>query len=153
MARSNSFVPTKEQRAIIETMAAYGMPHEKIALAIQNPGTKRPITAKTLRKACDYELTVGQAKAHAAVADTLFKLATGGGDWTKADVQALKWYTQSQMGFRPPAHEVKHEISYLDMSKLADEQIRQLEAILIAAGIDTTGSVGPAPSREAETRH
>lgn len=157
---NHPFTPTATHRAVVEAMCAYGAPHADIALMITNPENKnKPISLVTLRKHFKIELALGKIKAHAAVANTLFKLATGGGDWRKADVQAAKWYSISQMGWRSPPHVIEHtgkggeRLEYPDLSKLADDQIAQLRSLLLAAGVVAADSVGEGGSGDPATRH
>lgn len=71
MARPQ-FVPTNEQRGIVKSMAAMGIPHEQIALkiAVRSP--------KTLRKHFRQELDLGATEANYKVMSTLFQMATSG---------------------------------------------------------------------------
>ena len=73
-----AFQPTEEQRRQVEAMVGYGIREADIAKLIVNPQTHRPIDEKTLRLHFGDEIARGQVKANAAVAQTLFKLATGG---------------------------------------------------------------------------
>jgi hypothetical protein len=64
--------PTEEQRRLVKSMAAVGIPHEDIArkLRIHSP--------KTLRKHFRDELDLGMIDADYKVGKTLFEMATGG---------------------------------------------------------------------------
>jgi hypothetical protein len=64
--------PTEEQRRVVKSMAAVGIPHEHIArrLGIRSP--------KTLRKHFREELEVGMIDADYNVSKTLYKMATAG---------------------------------------------------------------------------
>ena len=66
------FTPTKEQRDLVKSMAAVGIPHEKIARKIK---LRSP---KTLRKHFSEELDLGATDANYKVGKTLFDLATSG---------------------------------------------------------------------------
>jgi len=63
--------PTDESRKNVETLAAYGTPHEGIAAVIG-------IDDKTLRKYYREELDTASVKANARGAQSLFKQATEG---------------------------------------------------------------------------
>lgn len=63
-----AFQPTEKQRGVVETMAAFGTPHEDIARVIG-------IDDKTLRKHFREELDLGTIKANAKVAQNLFDMA------------------------------------------------------------------------------
>jgi hypothetical protein len=64
--------PMEEQRRLVKSMAAMGIPHEGIArkLAIRSP--------KTLRKHFREELDMGVVEANFKVAQTLFQMAISG---------------------------------------------------------------------------
>lgn len=64
--------PTEEQRRLVKSMAAVGMPHERIArkLGIRSP--------KTLRKHFREELELGMIEADYNVSKTLYTMATSG---------------------------------------------------------------------------
>ncbi len=88
------FQPTDEQRRQVEAMVGYGMPEGQIALLILNPQTHRPIDEKTLRRHFRSEIDRGQVKANAAVAQSLFRLATGG------NVTAAIFWAKTRMGWK-----------------------------------------------------
>lgn len=64
------FTPTPEQRTIVKSMSAMGIPQEDIALKL---GLRSP---KTLRKHFGGELKIGEVDANYKVATTLFQMAT-----------------------------------------------------------------------------
>ena len=66
------FRPTEEQRIVVKSFAAVGMPHEQIALKI---GVRSP---KTLRKHFRQELDLGAVEANYAVGKTGFEMAKSG---------------------------------------------------------------------------
>ena len=70
-------------------MCAVGIPHEGIALCIQDG-----IDDKTLRKHFRVELTTSKIRADAKVAGSLFQQAIAG------NVNAQKWWTASRMGWK-----------------------------------------------------
>ncbi len=94
------FVPTKQQRQHVEAMAGFGITHEDISRLVISPRTNEGIDTKTLREAFRKELDAGHVKANSKVGQSLFQQATGGGDWTKANVAATIWWTKSRMGWR-----------------------------------------------------
>src|SRR5258707_124403 len=69
-----AFVPTQEHRRIVKSAAAYGMPQSQIAVMI---GLR---AEKTLRKHFRSELDRGGGEATMQVAQSLFRLATVGGN-------------------------------------------------------------------------
>jgi hypothetical protein len=92
-----AFRPTDEQHRQVEAMVGYGIPEGQICRLITNPQTKRPIDEKTLRRHFRSEIDTGQVKANAAVAQSLFKMATGG------NVTAAIFWMKTQMGWKETA--------------------------------------------------
>ncbi len=74
--------PTPEKRSQVETMAGFGIPEKDIGLSMD-------IDAKTLRKYYRKELDTGHIKANAAVAQSLYKKATG--DASQSVTAAIFW--------------------------------------------------------------
>jgi hypothetical protein len=75
------FIPTPEQRRLVKSLAAYGMPQAQIAVMIDVRSDK------TLRKHFRSELDLGAAEANSAVAQSLFRQATV----EKRTVAAIFW--------------------------------------------------------------
>jgi hypothetical protein len=67
-----SFKPTRDQRKLVKSLAALGLPQQNIATAIDLRSTK------TLRKHFRHEITLGTAEANAAVARVAFEMAASG---------------------------------------------------------------------------
>ena len=76
MARPQ-FQPTDEDRALVEQLAAFGIPVESMTLFVKDKAGKS-ISEKTLRKHFAKELDQGEMKANFKVAQTLFKKAISG---------------------------------------------------------------------------
>ncbi|AOJ86716.1 hypothetical protein WS87_08545 [Burkholderia sp. MSMB0856] len=76
MARP-SFNSTAAQRALVEQLAAFGIPQEDMVMLVLDAKGK-PISVPTLRKHFRRELTEGLVKANTKVAQALFKKAAGG---------------------------------------------------------------------------
>ena len=87
------FTPTKDQRDIVKSMAAMGIPHEDIARKI---GVRSP---KTLRKHFRDELDLGAMEANYKVVKTLFEMATSG-----EHPAATIFWAKSRAGFRERPH-------------------------------------------------
>lgn len=86
--------PTPEQRGIVKSMAAVGIPHADIARKI---GIR---SEKTLRKHFREELDLGRTEADYKVAKTFFELATSG-----ACPSATIHWAKSRLGFRERTNE------------------------------------------------
>ena len=84
--------PTEEQRRLVKSMSAVGVPHENIARKI---GIRSP---KTLRKHFREELDVGMIDANYKVGKTLFEMATCG-----AEVAATIFWVKTRRLFREPS--------------------------------------------------
>lgn len=76
MARPQ-FQPTDEDRALVEQLAAFGIPVESMTLFVKDKNGKS-ISERTLRKHFPKELDQGELKANVKVAQTLFKKAISG---------------------------------------------------------------------------
>lgn len=76
MARP-AFQPTDEDRALVEQLAAFGIPVTSMTLFVKDKDGK-PISERTLRKHFAKELDQGELKANVKVAQTLFKKAISG---------------------------------------------------------------------------
>ena len=76
MARPQ-FQPTDEDRALVDKLAAFGIPVESMTLFVKDKAGKS-ISEKTLRKHFAKELDQGELKANLKVAQTLFKKAISG---------------------------------------------------------------------------
>ena len=74
-------VPTKEQRGVVRSMAAYGNRQQDIARVV---GLRSP---KTLRRHFREELDRGAIEANSQVAQALYRLATSG----KSAAAAMFW--------------------------------------------------------------
>ena len=75
------FTPTAEQRRMVKSLAAYGLPQSEIAAML---GLR---SEKTLRKHFRSELDRGAAEANSQVAQSLYRMATDG----KSPAAAMFW--------------------------------------------------------------
>jgi hypothetical protein len=109
------FSPTPEQRNAVKIMAAIGMPHDQIRMAILNPTTMNPVDADTLAKHFKRELEAGMAEIHALLGS--FMVATILGQAPPEDTKAitnekartslLMFFAKTRMGWketRAPEH-------------------------------------------------
>lgn len=142
-----AYEPTEPDRRIVESMASYGIDHHEICKVILNPRTGKPIAPKTLRRAFREELDTGMTKANAKVAESLFVQAVGAPAVLNGDGKVLReeqkrvpacgiFWAKTRMGWREP-QVIQHSgaIGSYDLSKLSDEQIKQIETILSQAAI------------------
>jgi hypothetical protein len=84
--------PTSEQRNLVKSMAACGIPHEQIAKQV---GIR---SAKTLRKYFRVELDSGMPEANYQIARSLFHKGQQG------DVEAAKFWLKCRAGWREYPH-------------------------------------------------
>ena len=106
-------MPTPATRELVARCSGLGLPHESIAHLVDDG-----IDDKTLRKHYRAELDVGRAKAHLAVAATLYDKALTG------DTGAMVWYTKCQMRWSPPPALVEVSGLISISAALADASLR-----------------------------
>ena len=91
MSQGIPFAATAEQRNQVEVLAGFGLPQHQIAVLLG-------CDPKTLRKYFETELSVGDAKATAKVAQTLFNKAVSG------DTASLIFWMKARAGWREKHH-------------------------------------------------
>ena len=94
--------PDPNSRRQVEAMAGYGMPETDIAAAIG-------IDAKTLRKHYRSELDLGHIKANSAVAQSLFRKATGEGP--QSVTAAIFWLKTRARWKETTVSEITHDVA------------------------------------------
>lgn len=87
---ARAFKPTDDQRKTVDGMAAYGVPEAAIAQVIG-------ISVKTLSKYFREELDTAHIRANLAVAQSLWRKATGEGPQS---VTAAIFWAKARMGWR-----------------------------------------------------
>jgi len=97
------FLPTPEDRARVETMAAMGIPHDQIALLVIHPGSAAPINTKTLLEHFRRELMDGVTKVNSKVAQSLYEQATGTNGAVRSTAAAIFWL-RSRAGWKETQH-------------------------------------------------
>ncbi|MBP0496468.1 hypothetical protein [Roseomonas indoligenes] len=90
------YTPTEEQRRVVKTMAAYGIPQDAIAKVVH-------CSEPTLRRAYRYELDTAVHEANTRVAQCLYQQAT-----TPGIVAASIFWLKARAGWR---EKQVHEIS------------------------------------------
>ena len=90
-----AFVPTAEQRALVQNMAGIGCTHEEVLMCIPwgRPDGK-PISKHTLHRHFRSELDRGKALANMKVKRSLFELTQAG------NLGAICFYLKTQCGYR-----------------------------------------------------
>lgn len=82
------FIPTDEERKLVENLSGAGVPVKSIATLVRDG-----IDDKTLMKHFRRELDLGKARANATIGKTLFNQAVGG------NISAAIFWAKSQMGW------------------------------------------------------
>lgn len=115
-----SFVPTKEQQDLAETLSGYGIPQADIARLLR-------VSLQTLHRYFRDELDIGMAKANGAVAANMFKMATG--DGPHAGRMAIFW-AKARMGWREVPQEVNVNVN--DQREVSEEERIRAMALMLA---------------------
>jgi hypothetical protein len=119
-----AFEPAQEQRTLVESLVAYGIPYLEICRLVINPRTNRPINTETLMKHFRDELDVGATKANAKVAESLYTQALAG------NMTAAIWWTKTRMGWKET---IRSEHTGADGGPIVTEASRDRLAHLIAS--------------------
>lgn len=82
------FVPSAEERKLVEKFSSVGIPQESIALLVRDG-----ISPKTLRKHFRQELDTASTLANVQVANKLYQKCLDG------DTTALIWWTKTRLGW------------------------------------------------------
>ena len=121
MTKGVLMIPSPEQRNQVEVLAGFGLPQHQIAVLLG-------CDPKTLRKHFDAELSLGDAKATAKIAQTLYNKAVAG------DTASLIFWLKARAGWREK-HDV--EISGRDGKPLEPTVIKYCWADAPAAPTPT----------------
>lgn len=116
------FVPTVEQRRLVEDLAGIGLNQDQIASLVINPRTNNGISKQTLHKFFSTELARGSAKATAAVAKNLFRIATAE-DISSATTTACIFWMKCRAGWRE-VQRLEHVAIDGDLSSTAVDELR-----------------------------
>lgn len=92
------FIPTDQQREQVKALVGGGTTQDDICRVIYHPGTLKPISIRTLRKAFRAELDTGMIIANSLIAQSLFQQATGAGG-RKPNVAAAIFWAKARMGW------------------------------------------------------
>jgi hypothetical protein len=98
----SAFEPTDAHRKLVVAAARIGLPADTICQMIENPGTGKALSPKTLRLHFRAELDLAVERANATVAARLYSLALNG------NVAACIFWMKTRAGWR---EKVDHELS------------------------------------------
>lgn len=104
------WVPTKEERLLVEVAVGAGYSQQQIATLIGK-------SEDSLQRHCREELDIGAIKAGTKISGALYSKAM------KGDVAAIIWWEKTR---RRLSDRMTHEF---DLSKLTDEELEALERI------------------------
>jgi hypothetical protein len=123
--------PSEETRKIVSNMAGYG-------LDVLTVSKLTGLSSATLYKYYRHEMTTAAAQKDLIVLQSAFLKAIGGPEqnWEKADAAMQKWWISSRQGWRPPADRMVTANFHMDLTRLSDEELEQLERIMEAAALD-----------------
>jgi hypothetical protein len=136
------FVPTEEQRLAVRTMAGFGIPQDRIRMAIISPRTKRPISQSTLRIVFADELAAGGAEMDEVVTRSHRKLIE------ERNVAAIVWYQKNRWGWRDRAD---HAHAHLMADRNPDQsEVQVVVSFLSAEGKPTRLSLDDFAAHQAQ---
>jgi hypothetical protein len=116
MAGRPSFKPTAEHRAMVESMIAFGVPLDKVAMLVKDE-KGRSISSRTLTKYFSEQIETAKTKANFDIAKTLFQKAKSG------DVTSMIFWLKTQARWRETdrveitgAHgsQIQHAVEFRD---------------------------------------
>jgi hypothetical protein len=110
------YVPTEQERMLVERMASLAVPHHDMVLLLPSPqtGKKKPIehiSINTLLKHYPEELKKGSLRTSVLVLNAFYKSCVGDpATGVQPSVAAQIWYTKTRLGWReaqaaPPVSE------------------------------------------------
>jgi hypothetical protein len=121
------FQPTDKDRALVEQLAAFGIPVESMTRFIKDKAGKS-ISEKTLRKHFATELDQGELKANFKVAQTLFSKAISG------DTTSMIFWLKTRARWRESPQSVELTGAGGGPVQISDtERAAKIAAILAAA--------------------
>jgi hypothetical protein len=127
-------VPTPEMRKTIANMAGYGL---DVLTICKLTG----MSSATLYRYYKFEMQCSAAQKDLMVLQSAFLKAIGGPDqnWEKADAAQQRWWIGARQGWRPPADRQINANFNMDLNRLSDAQLAELERIMEAAAMDPGG--------------
>jgi predicted transcriptional regulator len=123
------YTPTPEHRRLVESTSGVGLPYNEIASLIG-------IDEETLFQHYSHEIEVGQAKANAQIAKTIYNKAQEG------DATSLKIWSDNQEkmkrgrgrpkgSFKTPMHHLAENITPGSIQKSDNQKLKELKKILL----------------------
>lgn len=127
--RKGRHIPSPEMRKTISNMASYG-------LDVLTISRLAGINATTIYKHYGHEMKTASAQKDLMVLQGAFLKAVGGPDqnWEKADGHMQRWWIERRQGWQAPPQRIITE--RMDLSRLSDRQLDELERIMETAALD-----------------
>jgi hypothetical protein len=126
--------PNEEMRRTIANMASYGLDVLTISKLIS-------LSPSTIYRHYKIEMQTAAAKKDLMVLQSAFLKAVGGPDqnWEKADAAMQRWWISVRQSWQLPATRNINANINLDLTKLSDAQLDELERIMEQAALDDRG--------------
>jgi hypothetical protein len=126
--------PSDEMRRTISNMCSYG-------LDVLTISKLAGISSATIYKYYRHEMMTSAANKDLIVLQSAFLKAIGGPEqnWEKADAGLQKWWIACRQRWAPPAEKTVNANFNMDLSRLTDRQLDELERIMEAAAMDDRG--------------
>ena len=127
--RKGRHIPSPEMRKTISNMASYG-------LDVLTISKLAGIDATTIYRHYGHEMKTASAQKDLLVLQGAFLKAVGGPNqnWEKADGNMQRWWIERRQGWQAPPQRIISE--RMDLSRLSDRQLDELERIMETAALD-----------------
>jgi hypothetical protein len=127
--KKDAHIPSPEMRKTISNMASYG-------LDVLTISKLAGISPPTIYKHYGHEMKTASAQKDLLVLQGAFLKAVGGPNqnWEKADGQMQRWWIERRQGWQAPPQRIITE--RMDLSRLSDRQLDELERIMETAALD-----------------
>jgi hypothetical protein len=123
-----------ESRKIVGNMCSYG-------LDVLDVSRLSGLSTSTLYRHYKHELQTAALQKDLMVLQGAFLKCIGGPEqnWEKADGQMQRWWIASRQRWQPPAGRQINANFHMDLTRLSDQELEQLERIMEAAAMDDRG--------------
>lgn len=131
-------IATDESRALVGRLASFGLSGPQVAELVD-------ITLPTLYKHYGKQMRQAGLWKDVEVMESAFLKAVGGPDrdWEKSDAAQQRWWTEIRQRWRKPPEQ--HVVATVDLTKLSDVELDELERIL-----ERASDLGGSEEREGE---
>lgn len=130
--RGRPWEPSAKDRETVRSMTSYGIPQHEICAVLK-------VTKPTLERRCRQELDTGAAVANAAVAASMYKMATRGPYSVR--FSAAKYWLACRAGWR----DVERPMTWLAAVPVGEMSNEELDAVLKINGLPTIDDPAESP--------